>query len=249
MNMEHFKRKLLTTLAMLPLLSSCKTSAADGAKPRTPSEKRLQGMGLTLVVDAVEGAEMLGLEFYADGRDIPFYAKSRMVKRNREIMSLPGGTVPETVRVTWRKKDESFWKDGRIRYGGEFAGDYTIPIASRIPDEVVKEIRKNGGGLRLKFRLNANGVFFGWDIERFEGGLPRHSMPGGDFREAGPAYGLPGELFFGAYFNPYTDTARVNPAAKPYLDSGEYFIPSRSAHIWRKGWYIDKDGRKVLTDF
>ena len=68
-------------------------------------------------------------------------------------------------------------------YGGEAAGDYIIPIASRIPDEVVKEIRKNGGGLRLKFRLKPDGVMFGWDIERFGGGLPRHSMPGGDFLE------------------------------------------------------------------
>ena len=149
MNMEHFNRKLLATLAMLPLLSSCKTSAADGAIAMTPSQKKLQGMGLTLVVDAVEGAEMLGLEFYADGRDIPFYAKSRMVKRNREIMSFPGGTVPGTVRVTWRKNDSDGYRDqaGRIRYGAQIVGDHTIPIANRFPDEVVNETRKNGGGL------------------------------------------------------------------------------------------------------
>ncbi len=68
-------------------------------------------------------------------------------------------------------------------YAGNILGDYTFPIASRIPDDVVREIRKNGGGLRLKFRLKPDGVLFGWDIERFAGGLPRHSMPGGDFLE------------------------------------------------------------------
>jgi len=184
MIMEHFKRKLLTTLAMLPLLSSCKTSAAEGAKPLAPSQKRLQGMGLTLVVDAVEASEMLGVGFYADGRDVPFYAKSRMVKRNREIMSFPGGMVPEMVRVVWKDSSELVRRPDnpkKTTYAGTILGDHTIPIASRIPDEIVKEIRKNGGGLRLKFRLTPDGVLFGWDIERFKGGLPRHSMPGGDF--------------------------------------------------------------------
>ena len=186
MTMPNIKRFFVKTLALLPvaaLLSACNVTAMGQRPPLSPTQKRMDGMGLTLVVDAVEGAEMLGVEFFADGNEFPFYAKSRMVRTNREIMAFPSGVVPERVRVTWRKKDESFWKDGRIRYGGEFAGDYTIPIASRIPDEVVKEIRKNGGGLRLKFRIKPGGVLFGWDIERFSGGLPRHSMPGGDFLE------------------------------------------------------------------
>jgi hypothetical protein len=46
------------------------------------------------------------------------------------------------------------------QYFGEFAGDHTIPIASQIPDEVVNEIRKNDGGLRLKFRLKPGGFFW-----------------------------------------------------------------------------------------
>jgi hypothetical protein len=302
--MQEFKRKLTKAALLLPLasiLTACKATAMSQAPKMTEQQRRFNNMGLALVVDAVEGAEMLGNEFFADGSDIPFYQSSVTRKGNRAIMAFPSGTVPERVRVVWRIRDNfgpSWWSNpqtvdefgnpikdyksilhdrsyksptwqekiekrkliakniGHVhqgpwggRYFGEAAGDYTIPIASRIPDEVVKEIRKNGGGLRLKFRLNPNGVFFGWDIERFEGGLPRHSMPGGDFREAGPAYGLPGRLVFEAYVNPYTDTASVNPAAKPYLDTGEYFVPSRSADIWRKGWYIDKDGRKVLTDF
>jgi hypothetical protein len=145
----------------------------------------MDGMGLTLVVDAVQGAEMLGVEFFADEREYPFYARSLQKKTGRAIMAFPSGVVPERVRVTWRKSGSEtyFDKSGRIRYSAPIVGDYTFPVASRIPDEVIHEIRKNGGGLRLKFRLKPDGVLFGWDIERFSGGLPRHSMPGGDFLE------------------------------------------------------------------
>jgi hypothetical protein len=187
MNMEHTKRQWIVVGALLPfagVLTACK-AAAMGERPSpprlTPAQERLRNMGLVLVVDAVEGAEMLGVEFFADGSDVPFYARSLQRRTGRAIMAFPGGIVPETVRVTWREKDESYWKSGRIRYGGKLAGDYFIPIASRIPETVIAEIRRRGGGLRLKFRLKPDGVLFGWDIERFEGGLPRHSMPGGDF--------------------------------------------------------------------
>lgn len=184
MNMEHLKRKFLTCLAMLPWLASCKTSASAGTAKLTPAQRRLQGFGLTLVVDAVPGAEMLGNEFFAAGSETPFYASSVTRQGNRSIMAFPSGTVPESVRVVWRDSSKIIGRADNPKintYAGNILGDYSIPVASRIPDEVVQEIRNNGGGLRLKFRLKPDGVLFGWDIERFSGGLPRHTMPGGDF--------------------------------------------------------------------
>lgn len=188
MTMPNIKRLFLKASALLPmasLLSACKATAQAQRQRLTPAQQRMDGMGLTLVVDALEGAEMLGVEFFADGNEFPFFAHSRVTKRNRGIMAFPSGVVPERVRVTWRKNDSEGYRDkqGRIRYSAPIVGDHTFPVASRIPDDVVREIRKNGGGLRLKFRLKPDGVLFGWDIERFAGGLPRHSMPGGDFLE------------------------------------------------------------------
>ena len=189
MTMPNIKRFFVKTLALLPvaaLLSACNVTAMGQRPPLSPTQKRMDGMGLTLVVDAVEGAEMLGVEFFADESEFPFYSSSVTKKRNREIMAFPSGVVPERVRVVWRDSTKII---GRVdkphinTYAGKILGDYTFPVASRIPDDVVREIRKNGGGLRLKFRLKPDGVLFGWDIERFSGGLPRHSMPGGDFLE------------------------------------------------------------------
>ena len=185
-SVQLIKRKLMAVMALAPiaaLLAVRRATAMGNQPPMSASQKRFMKIGLTLVVDAVDGAEMLGVEFFTLGEEFPFYAKSRMVRTNREIMAFPANTVPEKVRVTWRINDSEGYADkrGGIRYSAKIIGDYTLPIASRIPEEVLQEIRKNGGGLRLKFRLKPDGVMFGWDIERFAGGLPRHSMPGGDF--------------------------------------------------------------------
>jgi hypothetical protein len=182
------KRKLCGALALLSVLPACNAMGRppSNAPELTDAQRRLKDVGLVLVADAVPGLEMLGVEFFADGSDRKFYAKGLLAKRTREIMVFPISVVPERVRVVWRDSDKLVRRADNPNvstYAGNILGDYTFPIASRIPDEVVKEIRKNGGGLRLKFRLKPDGVLFGWDIERFSGGLPRHSMPGGDFLE------------------------------------------------------------------
>ena len=119
------------------------------------------------VYDTIKGAEMFGVEFFADGNDFPFYARSLQKKTGRAIMAFPSGIVPEQVRVVWRANDSEGYRDkyNGIRYSAPIVGDYTFPVASRIPDEIAKEIRKHGGGLRVKFRLKPDGVLFGWDIE------------------------------------------------------------------------------------
>jgi hypothetical protein len=216
MIMQSIKRKIAAALALLPftsVLMAC-TASAMGQRPNQASTRdRFEGIGLTLVVDAVPGAEMLGNEFFADGSERRFYASGVTRKGNRSIMAFPSGKVPESVRVVWRKGDRGHlipWGDAASRdemgkanpnyvpgvkkfnaeeeiarrkmimsnlgkvqqgpwgsgYGDEVVGDYTFPVASRIPDAVPEEIRKNGGGLRLKFRLKPDGVLFGWDIER-----------------------------------------------------------------------------------
>lgn len=178
---------MLAALTLLPVVTNGRSvQGASGKLPLTRAQKRLEGLGIALVVDAVEGEKMLGNEFFADGSDIPFYKSSVTRKGNRAIMAFPASIVPEQVRVLWRDSAEIIGRPDRPSvntYGGAVIGDYKVAVASRIPDDVVREIRKNGGGLRLKFRLWADGVLFGWDIERFEGGLPRHTMAGGDFLE------------------------------------------------------------------
>ncbi len=168
--------------SLLVWLSGC--HAALTGQSANSDARRFRGIGLVLVTDAVPGAEMKGVEFYADGSDRRFYSSAILAKRNREIMAYPGGRVPEHVRVVWHDSTEIIRRRDNPNvktYAGQIIGDHTIPVASRIPDEVLREIRVRGGALRLKFRLKPDGVLFGWDIERPGGGISKFAMPGGDF--------------------------------------------------------------------
>lgn len=63
-------------------------------------------------------------------------------------------------------------------------GQLTVPVAARIPDAVLIDLKARPGSLRLKFRLAPEGVLFGWDVERYSRGVVRFDCPGGDFSEA-----------------------------------------------------------------
>ncbi len=181
--MNSSKRKIVAALSSWPWLMACSqmVSARDGQDPL----QRFRGIGVVLVVDAIAGIELKGVEFY-DDRQAIIYASSTLSKKNREIMALGGARVPLTVRVVWHDSSKIVGRKENPNidtYDGNILGDYTLPIASRIPDDVLQEIRTHGGALRLKFRLKSDGVLFGWDIERHIGGAFAPLMPGGDFLE------------------------------------------------------------------
>lgn len=175
------KRRLLALMALLPWAAGCsKTVHVDSA---AGLQQKFKEMGLVLVVDAIVGEQMQGVVLYDDlGWEI--YSSAVVARRNRSIMAIGSGRVPLTVRAIWGK-DRHYDFSHATWYGGTVLGDYTVRVAERIPDEVLREIRAHGGNLRLKFRLEAKGVLFGWDIERADpvGDVSIFEMPGGDFVE------------------------------------------------------------------
>jgi hypothetical protein len=180
---QPMKRNLLKMLALLPWVAGCSVTGRP-AVPVEASQKRFQGIGLVLVVDAVPGAEMNGVVLYND-RGVEIYGTSRVARGRRDIWALSSARVPLTVRAEWGEGRQFGLSKTPSWYGGTILGDYTIPVAERIPDEVLNDIRAHGGGLRLKFRLKPDGVLFGWDIERSAplGDVSIFEMPGGDFLE------------------------------------------------------------------
>lgn len=112
--------------------------------------------------------------------------------------------VPKAIHVTWREGDYKYQGQG-VWKGGTIVGDYTVPVAERIPDEVLDYIRQHGGALRIKIRLKDDGVLIGWDVEEripkpnWQPGAGaknylQYSTPGGDFREAHIVYGPTGKF-------------------------------------------------------
>ena len=175
----------LMAIAILTLPLLMNACAAESGKAQmansSNTEKRL--VAGELIVNAVKGAEMLGVEMFADNMDKPFYARAVTRKGNTGKMGFPLPRIPQQVRVIWRKNDDVRLTNGKITYGGPLAGDYTIPVASRIPESIFEDIRKNGGALRIKFRLKPDGVMLGWDIQRKGKYMLQSFMPGGDFLE------------------------------------------------------------------
>lgn len=314
---KNTRRRLLTTLTLCsawPLWQPLE-ALAMGRLLMVDAEDRFHDISMTLVVDAVPGAEMQGTEFFAEGQDKPFYAKARMVYRNREILGFARGGAPDRVRVIWREVyrgrglppwgsargyeldgrsipgyippvDKSFDRDEEIarlkaiaettgiihygpwgsQYGGAIAGDYTVEVGSRIPQELIDDLRRDPrGALRLKFRLQPDGVLFGWDIERRPGMHtaaarqaraqgkdlyypPAHSHSGGDFKEARPAY----YAWDGHGFKelPRTLPDPLSEADQALLQQHELILRDASRRLWEKGWYIDKrTGQKIETDY
>lgn len=136
--------------------------------------------------------------------------------------SLP---IPKSVHVTWREGATAAWgKNGGIDWtDGRVLGDYTVPVASRIPEEVLDYIRVwrfpkqvTQRVLRIKLRLMDDGVLLGWDVEETQC-HPEHldwcslvyPMAGGDFKEA--------QIYNGK--------------------------------VVERGWYIGRDGKKIDTDY
>jgi hypothetical protein len=81
------------------------------------------------------------------------------------------------------------------RLGGNVLYKSSVPVADRIPDELLDDLRRDRkGSLRIKIRLHRDGVLLGWDIERRPGFNaqksregqyypPAYSHTGGDFKE------------------------------------------------------------------
>lgn len=179
--LKQTKKRNLFTLLLLPFAAGCaKPAQADAVDAR---QRRFNGIGLVLVVDAVADAAMEQVVIY-DDRGLEIYGRGKVSRSNRAIMALGGSRVPLIVHAVWRKG--SGWDEARKTWNeGIIVGNYTIPVAERIPDSVLADIRAHGGGLRLKFRLKPDGVLFGWDIERAAplGDVSIFEMPGGDFLE------------------------------------------------------------------
>ncbi len=202
---DPMKRKLITLIGLLPWLPAC---SAAGLESDEDLASKFRGIrGVVIRIDAVIQRNFITIETDS----------GRIVGRPRGMgpggvstSSYSGGvfSVPREVRFTWRDGDvKNDFNKGWV--GGTIIGDYTIEVASRIPDAVLDSIRNKGGALRIKFRLKDDGVLLGWDIERPGGGISRFDMPGGDFHEA--------KIFNGK--------------------------------VVKKGWYIDKNGQKIETDW
>ena len=237
---DFFARRRLWLMLSLVLLpqAGCSQGAvgsANSAPTAEPASLSPEDTELKHRFRGIRGGEMITDGLVEMNRVALHSEKGYLIEartfspKNRGRSSYGGDdfVMPKTVRMMWYSDDSLPTRNGFAPpafEGGTLLADVTVPVASRIPLEVLDEARKKGAGLRLKIRVHPEGVLIGWDIERRPGFNPKkldsygearyveavHSFVGGDFREA-----------------------------KIY-----------NGQVVRKGWYIEpKAGKKIETDF
>ncbi len=183
-------------------LVACERSPATAQTPTTASapmsdedlalKHKFKGLdGGELFVDAF--GEKHGVNIF-DESGRRFFVRATVSARNNSLYSYGAKFgVPKTLRVEWRDPSGDFRMDGLQgeHVGGVLIGNYTVPVAARIPDELLDDLRKNGGSFRLKIRIHDDGPLIGWDIRRAYGSATDDTAfhhAGGDFREAAPLH-------------------------------------------------------------
>jgi hypothetical protein len=228
---------LMMALLWLPQLA-CSTHGTAPMKPSTPQsaedaalKQKFRGVhGGELRVDAtfeVDAAVIINVD---TGRLFNIGVGTFRPGSNK--VSGYGGTqdgdrlvMPRHLRMMRYPEGARFLGYNTFpHYQGTSLVDVTVPVAARIPEEVLDDLRNNGGNLRLKLRIHPDTLLVGWDIVRRPGYKPGmkdssgapiyfrslYSSIGGDFREA----------------------TRFN------------------GRVVEAGWYIDpKTGQRIETDY
>lgn len=219
---------LLAALVLALPQWACSQKEREAMKPSTPSsaedaalKHKFRGMrGGELRVDATfETNRVLIID--ADTGHL-FNIGMGVFSPTNNVISGYGGQVegdrlviPKHLRMKrYPQEAKLLSPDLPPYFEGEPIIDVTVPVAERIPEEALDDLRKNGGSLRLKLRIHPDTLLVGWDIARRPSGRTRtsdgipifiptqYSWVGGDFREAIRSKGRPIEK--GWYIDPKT---------------------------------------------
>jgi hypothetical protein len=170
----------LSACDRLPALAGTGEALSDEDKAL---KRKFRGLrGVQLRVDSM--FPITGLNIF-DEKEKLFFAQSAFDSPLDNYIGSYGAEfgVPKFIRSEWRSAADEWGMDGATGAfaGGTILGNHTVPVASRIPDEVMDAYRKGVGGFRLKIRMHRGGPLIGWDLSR---GFNLQYFAGGDFREA-----------------------------------------------------------------
>jgi hypothetical protein len=223
--MNLLRRRIVNfslVLVGLSGVSACAQSVSQSASRMSAEAEqvrmnRFQGVsGAEWTLSSVHALRWIEI-LNQDGRYVDAAAATYPGSRSRFSIN----NIPVRLKITWREQDPNnpVYSGNRNESwsGGKITGSFEIPVADRIPDELLDDLRRDPkGSLRIKVRLHRDGVLLGWDIERRPGYDrnkrdiygeaayvgPVHSFASGDFREAEIFNGNPVRM--GWYIHPKT---------------------------------------------
>lgn len=138
--------------------------------------------------------------------------------------------VPKTLRLVRYSADSR--RLGGITYpayDGTPILDVTVPVAERIPDEVLDRVRKYKGSLILKLRIHPKTLMVGWEVKN------------------GRSYPFKRDKYGNAYTTDEDDMVGGDFSERRVQHR---YLDGRFQMVESKGWYIDPDtGQRVEADF
>lgn len=202
-----FFAPILVALSSWGCTQQRRSQAAELAKPISPEDAALKHKfrgisGGEKVLSATESLDRVDL-YDENGA---YFARG-VFGRAGGYSSYGGGEdrlpMPKTLRYVRFGEDAKYLGNshtGFPAYTGTPLVDVTVPVAERIPDDLLDDLRRDPkGSLRLKIRLMPDAILIGWDIERRPGFNAQksregqhypaaYSHTGGDFKEMRIAY-------------------------------------------------------------
>lgn len=154
--------------------------------------------------------------------------------KGRSVSSYSGQASGNQLAIPTHLRYQRFPDDAKFVFTGGvlddvYVGtpliDITVPVADRIPEDLLEDLRRDPKGtLRLKLRIHPETLLIGWDIERRPGYDPKKLDKWGEIAYVGPVFSFAGGDF-----------------REAQIFNGK---------VVRKGWYIDPRAKeRIETDF
>ncbi len=245
------RRRLVLGVGSSLLIGGCdglQQRESSSANPSlTESQKKwkhkFRGMsGGELYADAAPEKSYV-MVFNESGK-LFFQKDSMSVRNNSKHSYLASFGAPITLRAIWRDDEETtpgkpsnkvtLNRDNRY-VGGVVLGDVTVPVAERIPDELLDKMRKYQAGFILKIRLTDTTLLIGWEL-RLGKGYPWAKDRNGN-----------------SYFRPEVDDTAGGDFCERRIERRPSEEQLPGPHGWKlelPDWELDhKTGKKVYTGY
>lgn len=234
--MNDARRRILRSLpALAVLLTGCNSDVDKAAVANDPDA------ALRYKFRGIRGGERRIDAFKKEG-GVALYLESGLIfdagvfNRGASISGYGGHSagdqlvVPKTLRLV-RYSADSRMLGGLTypAYDGTPILDVTVPIAERIPDEVLDRVRKYKGSLILKLRIHPKTLMVGWEVRN------------------GRSYPFKRDKYGNAYTTDEDDMVGGDFSERRVQHR---YLDGRFQMVESKGWYIDPDtGQRVEADF
>lgn len=234
--MNEARRRILKSLPGLAvLLTGCSSDVDKAAVTNDPYA------ALRYKFRGIRGGERR-IDAFASVSGIALYLESGLVydagtfNRGAKISGYGGVSLGDRLVVPKTLRMVRYAEDSRVlggltypAYDGIPILDVTVPVAERIPDEVLDRVRKYKGSLVLKLRIHPKTLMVGWEVKN------------------GRGYPFKRDKFGNAYTTDEDDMVGGDFCERRVQHR---YLDGRFQMVESKGWYIDPDtGQRVEADF